>query len=440
MRKFKLRSFVALLAVLALTAAACGGDDEPSDAASSTGTTATGACATADTSAGDLLAQICDEGVIRVSTDPAYPPQSSLNPETNEYEGFDIDVATAIADKLGVKIEWETPNWEAITAGNWQDRWDMSVGSMTVTKERTEVLDFSPAYYYTPASIAVQEDSDVTTVDQLNGQTIGVCAGCTYDFFLQGTLNIPGYTFESPIDVDIKGYNTDSTAIQALVSGQVDGTMSATPTLEAAIKKGRPSGSSETRCSTSRSRSRSTRSRSWTRHRWWQPSQTSSTRCTRTGRSPTCRCSGTAPTSRSATRRSRTTRRSGDAWRRTRKGGRGSPAPRPAAFRPHGRHLPGQCPVPFRLKVGIVWAVIFLLLGFLFNAADFNTQFMRDRADYVVKGLVYTLTIAFFAIILAIVLALIGALGRLSQNPIAYGVSGFYTSFFRERRSSCSCS
>jgi polar amino acid transport system permease protein len=75
--------------------------------------------------------------------------------------------------------------------------------------------------------------------------------------------------------------------------------------------------------------------------------------------------------------------------------------------------------------------VIFLLLGFLFNAADFNTQFMRDRADYVVKGLVYTLTIAFFAIILAIVLALIGALGRLSRNPIAYGVSGFYTSFFR---------
>ena len=53
-------------------------------------------------------------------------------------------------------------------------------------------------------------------------------------------MDIPGYTFESPIDVDIKGYDTDSTAIQALVSGQVDGAMSATPTLEAAIKKGQP--------------------------------------------------------------------------------------------------------------------------------------------------------------------------------------------------------
>ena len=83
--------------------------------------------------------------MIRVSTDPAYPPQSSLDPETGEYVGFDIDVATEIADRLGVSIEWETPKWEAITAGNWQGRWDMSVGSMTVTKRQApEVLDPRP--------------------------------------------------------------------------------------------------------------------------------------------------------------------------------------------------------------------------------------------------------------------------------------------------------
>ncbi len=71
--------------------------------------------------------------------------------------------------------------------------------------------------------------------------TIGVCSGCTYDFFLQGTLNIPGYTFDSPIsDPVIKGFDTDSTAIQALQAGQVDAVMSATPTLEAAIDKGKP--------------------------------------------------------------------------------------------------------------------------------------------------------------------------------------------------------
>lgn len=243
MRKFRFRSILVLVAALSLVAAACGGGDEPSggDTGTDGGATTTGACATADASAGDLLAQVCESGVIKVSTDPAYPPQSSLNPETGEYEGFDIDVATAIADRLGVEIEWVTPSWTRITAGNWQGDWDMSVGSMTVTEERAQVLDFTPAYYFTPSSVAVPEGSDITSVDQLNGKTIGVCSGCTYDFFLQGTLDIPGYTFDSPIvDPVIKGFDTDSTAIQALEAGQVDAVMSATPTLQAAIDKGRP--------------------------------------------------------------------------------------------------------------------------------------------------------------------------------------------------------
>jgi polar amino acid transport system substrate-binding protein len=241
MPKFRFRSIIVIVAALSLVGAACGSDEEPTEpAGGGTGATATGACADADTSAGDLLAQICEEGVITVSTDPAYPPQSSLNPETGEYEGFDIDVATEIADRLGVEIEWATPKWEAITAGNWQGRWDMSVGSMTVLEERAEVLDFTPAYYFTPASVAVPEGSDITSADQLSGKTIAVCAGCTYDFFLQGTLTIPGYTIpEPPAGVTVKGFDTDSTAIQALESGQADAVMSATPTLQSAIDKGR---------------------------------------------------------------------------------------------------------------------------------------------------------------------------------------------------------
>jgi polar amino acid transport system permease protein len=87
--------------------------------------------------------------------------------------------------------------------------------------------------------------------------------------------------------------------------------------------------------------------------------------------------------------------------------------------------------VPFRLKVAVVWVVIFLILAFLFNAAEFDTQFMRDRADFVLKGLTYTILIAIAGIILAVLLALLGALGRLSRNPVAFGVAGFYTSFFR---------
>ena len=236
-------SAVALIAVATLGLAACGDDDDGGDSGpAASGTT----CDTADTSGDDLLAQVCNEGTITVSTDPAYPPQSSLNPETGEYEGFDIDVATEIADRLGVEIGWEEPSWDVITSGSWNDRWDMSVGSMTVTKERAEVLNFSDAYYYTPASVAVHEDNTTITdpATDLDGKKIGVCSGCTYEAFINGTLDIPGYTFDFVIDdAEVVGYDTDSTAIQNLELGdgaRLDAAMSATPTLQGAIDKGKP--------------------------------------------------------------------------------------------------------------------------------------------------------------------------------------------------------
>jgi ABC-type amino acid transport substrate-binding protein len=99
------------------------------------------------------LAQVCEAGVIVVSTDPAYPPQSFLN-ESGEYEGFDIDVAREIATRLGVEVEFTDPTFDAVVAGNWSGRWDMSVGSVTVTEDRTEVLDFTQPYYFTPAQMA----------------------------------------------------------------------------------------------------------------------------------------------------------------------------------------------------------------------------------------------------------------------------------------------
>ena len=131
------------------------------------------------------------QGTLTVSTATGVPTAIQLNKDTGEYEGFDIDVATEIAKRLGVEIAWEAPAWDTIVAGNWNGRWDASVGSMTITPERVDVLDFTPPYYYTPAVIAVHKDNtSITSAGDLDGKTIGVCGACTYDLYLQNKLVI----------------------------------------------------------------------------------------------------------------------------------------------------------------------------------------------------------------------------------------------------------
>jgi len=87
--------------------------------------------------------------------------------------------------------------------------------------------------------------------------------------------------------------------------------------------------------------------------------------------------------------------------------------------------------VPFRAKVALVWIAIFAVLGFLFWAASFDNGWIREHIGFIARGLIFTLIMAAGGIVLAIALALVGALGRLSRNSVAFGVSGFYTSFFR---------
>ena len=182
--------------------------------------------------------------MLRASTDPAYPPQS-FQTQSGEFKGFDIDVTKEIARRMGVKVEWQTPDWTVITAGNWNGRWDLSVGSMTVTPERKEVLYFTPPYYYTPAAAVHKENTDITNIEtDLDGKRIGVCAACTYEQYLNRTLNIPGEEIEFVVDnPQIETYDTDTDAIQDLELGdglRLDAAMSALPTLQGAVEAGKP--------------------------------------------------------------------------------------------------------------------------------------------------------------------------------------------------------
>jgi len=87
--------------------------------------------------------------------------------------------------------------------------------------------------------------------------------------------------------------------------------------------------------------------------------------------------------------------------------------------------------IPFRLKVGIVWAALFLNIIVLLSLLHLDWGWIRENLSFIAKGVEFTLLLAVGAILLSIVLALLGALGRTSKNPVAFALSGFYTSFFR---------
>ena len=116
--------------------------------------------------AGATLDRVMANKKLVMSSDPEYPPQSFLN-DKNEMDGFDVAVGREIAKRMGAELEIITPSWDIITAGNWNGRWDISVGSMTPTKERAQVLSFPAIYYYVPAAFAVHNDSKITTMDEL---------------------------------------------------------------------------------------------------------------------------------------------------------------------------------------------------------------------------------------------------------------------------------
>ncbi|MEX1047746.1 MAG: transporter substrate-binding domain-containing protein [Actinomycetota bacterium] len=234
MRNRRLLCTIALLFTLTIVAAACGG----------TKTTSTGGGG-GEPAANDLLAKIKEDGVLRVSTDPNYAPQSFLNND-GEMAGFDVDVANEIARRLGVEVEWKTPRWGTIISGHWGDRWDVSVGSMTPLPERQEVLFFTPPYRYDPVGVAVHSDN--TTVQDiatdLDGATIGTCGGCTYQYYVEKTLSAPGLQVDFLIDdATVKTYETDLNAVSDLSLGdgtRLDAVISTVSVLQGAEKAGKP--------------------------------------------------------------------------------------------------------------------------------------------------------------------------------------------------------
>ncbi len=214
----KLFTILAVVLVLSIGLAACGGDDDGGGD-------------------GTLLGEVKARGYLIVSTDPNYEPQSFLDPDASraagtvcpedlltygEMVGFDVDTAKAVADELGVEVCFATPDWDVVTAGSWGDRWDISIGSMTNTLARQEALDFTHAYYFTPAQFAVGADSGITSLADLEGQTICVAAATTYLDWFNGTLTIPDTSIYAnpPSGVTIVELPTDQECAQSIAAGR----------------------------------------------------------------------------------------------------------------------------------------------------------------------------------------------------------------------------
>ena len=210
---------VTMVAALALTA--CGG----------------GGGTTAD----NLLDAVKERGYIVVSTDPNYEPLSFLNTDgqrptdtkcpsdlltTAEMQGFDVDVAKAVGEGLGVETCFATPDWDIITAGSWADKWDVSIGSMTITTARLQILDFSVPYYYAPAVIAVRADAGIASLADLEGQALCVGSATTYDQWLSGDiegLGLPESSiFAQAPNVTVVPLPTDQECAQAIAAGRED--------------------------------------------------------------------------------------------------------------------------------------------------------------------------------------------------------------------------
>lgn len=238
MRKGKtyILAAVLLVAVVAFAGVlvACGGDDATTTESSSPTPQATSAADIAQQILGKapsgLAAEIVERGSVLVSTDANYAPQSSVNKTTGELEGFDIDVALAMGEALGLDVEFKKVQWETVIPGLQTGKWNVSIGSMTITPEREETVDFTEPYYYTSGQVFVKKGGpQIAGVDDLAGKTVGVGAATTYYDFLKKEST-----------ADVKTYPTDADAFPDLRNGNLDFAMTAGPTGQQAILEGQP--------------------------------------------------------------------------------------------------------------------------------------------------------------------------------------------------------
>ena len=210
---------VLLAASLALGMTACGSTasseaaSEPA-ASESTASSEAAADATSDTASAEVTT--VEPGKLIMSTNAAFPPYE-MTADDGSFEGIDVEIAGAIAEKLGLELQIDDMDFDAALLAAQTGKSDMVMAGVTVTEDRQTVMDFSNTYATGIQVVIVPEDSDIASIDDMTGKMIGVQRGTTGDLYCSASVEDGGFGEEN-----VTPYDNGLTAVQALMNGQVD--------------------------------------------------------------------------------------------------------------------------------------------------------------------------------------------------------------------------
>ena len=159
-------------------------------------------------SANDEL-EILEPGVLSTATEGAFAP-FSFRSAAGELKGFEIEVIQEIANRLGLEHRPVITKWESILVGLQADQYDMISNPMGITAERQKAVTFCTAWVESGAKLVVPEGSDITSLEQVAGKSIGVIVASTF---------VP---MAEELGGTVKLYKSDPEALQDLVNGQID--------------------------------------------------------------------------------------------------------------------------------------------------------------------------------------------------------------------------
>ena len=176
-----------------------------------------------------LALRIAQRGEMVVANDADYAPFSRLN-DQHQMVGFDVDVASAVAKALRLKLRQFQPGWDAVALGLQTGRWDVAIDSMTPTAGRKKSLSFTGAYYWAPRQVLILKGHPaIESAADMAGKTMGCAAQSTAATYLSGLAG-----------VRVKTYTSDLDGIPDLKSGRLDGLIMSTPVELRLIAAGEP--------------------------------------------------------------------------------------------------------------------------------------------------------------------------------------------------------